>query len=46
MLSGVISDWLGYKNFFFWVLIATIPSFLVTFFVPFHNPEIDSSNPD
>jgi len=46
MLSGVISDWLGYENFFFWVLIATIPSFLVTFFVPFQNPEKDSSNPD
>ncbi len=38
MLSGYISDWLGYKNFFIWVLIATIPSFLVTFFVPFQNP--------
>lgn len=39
MLSGYISDWLGYKHFFIWVLVATIPSFLVTFFVPFHNPE-------
>jgi PAT family beta-lactamase induction signal transducer AmpG len=39
MLSGLISDWLGYRNFFLWVLVATIPSFLVSFFVPFHNPE-------
>ncbi len=35
MLSGLISDWLGYKHFFIWVLIATIPSFLMTWFVPF-----------
>jgi PAT family beta-lactamase induction signal transducer AmpG len=39
MLSGIISDWLGYRHFFLWVLVATIPSFLVSFFVPFHNPE-------
>ena len=39
MLSGLVSDWLGYKNFFIWVLIATIPSFLVSFFVPFTNPD-------
>ena len=39
MLSGYISDWLGYRHFFIWVLVATIPSFLVSFFVPFHNPE-------
>jgi PAT family beta-lactamase induction signal transducer AmpG len=44
MLSGYISDKLGYKVFFIWVLIATIPSFLVSFFVPFHNPEIDSQD--
>jgi MFS transporter, PAT family, beta-lactamase induction signal transducer AmpG len=35
MLSGLISDWLGYRHFFIWVMIATIPSFLVTWFVPF-----------
>lgn len=35
MLSGLISDWLGYRHFFIWVLIATIPSFLMTWFVPF-----------
>ncbi|MBN1852602.1 MAG: hypothetical protein JW829_07750 [Pirellulales bacterium] len=33
MLPGMISGWLqdlvGYENFFIWVLIATIPSFLV-----------------
>jgi PAT family beta-lactamase induction signal transducer AmpG len=35
MLSGYISDYLGYKKFFIWVMIATIPSFLVTIFVSF-----------
>lgn len=40
MLSGYISDFLGYKMFFAWVLIATIPSFLITYLVPFSNPEV------
>ncbi|HBG40959.1 MAG TPA: MFS transporter [Porphyromonadaceae bacterium] len=35
MLSGFISDAIGYKNFFLFVLFATIPAFLVTYFVPF-----------
>lgn len=35
MLSGFISDSIGYKNFFIFVLFATIPAFLVTYFVPF-----------
>jgi PAT family beta-lactamase induction signal transducer AmpG len=37
MLSGYLSDWLGYGNFFLWVIIATIPSFLATWFVPFRD---------
>ena len=39
MASGYLSDWLGYKNFFIWVLVATIPAFLVTVFVPFVYPD-------
>lgn len=35
MMSGFLSDFLGYKIFFIWVLLATIPSFLATYFVPF-----------
>ena len=35
MMSGYLSDFLGYKMFFMWVLIATIPSLLVAYFVPF-----------
>lgn len=34
MVSGIVSDYLGYKEFYIWVLIATIPAFLVTWFVP------------
>lgn len=40
MMSGFISDFLGYKIFFIWVLVATIPSFLAAYFVPFGNPDI------
>jgi PAT family beta-lactamase induction signal transducer AmpG len=40
MLSGYLSDFLGYKLFFAWVLLATIPSFLITYLVPFSNPEV------
>ncbi|MGM9759043.1 MAG: MFS transporter, partial [Parabacteroides sp.] len=35
MFSGFFSDWLGYKYFFVFTLIAMIPSFLVAYFVPF-----------
>ena len=34
MVSGFVSDYLGYKDFFLWVLIATIPAFLITWLVP------------
>lgn len=39
MISGFLSDYLGYKNFFIWVIIATIPSFLITWLVPFTEHE-------
>lgn len=35
MLSGYVSDWLGYRHFFIFVLFCTIPAFLITWFVPF-----------
>ena len=41
MISGFISDFLGYEHFFIWVMIATIPSFLITWSVPFR--EINKS---
>ncbi len=39
MVSGFLSDYLGYKEFFIWVMIATIPAFLVTWFVPLQKVE-------
>ncbi len=46
-LSGFVSDFLGYKHFFVWVLISTIPSFLVTWLVPFRHveEELDGAKP-
>ena len=35
MVSGLISDAIGYKWFFVFTLTATIPAFLITYFVPF-----------
>jgi len=40
-LSGFISDFLGYKHFFLWVMVATIPSFLVAWLVPFRETELE-----
>lgn len=38
MLPGMFSGWLqeiiGYQHFFVWVLIATVPGFIVTKFIP------------
>ena len=34
MVSGYVSDYLGYKEFFIWVLVSTIPAFLITWLVP------------
>ena len=44
MVSGYISDFLGYKLFFIWVLIATIPSFLITYLAPFNNQQPDEKS--
>ena len=35
MMSGYLSDWLGYKDFFIYVLIAAVPAFVITWFIPF-----------
>lgn len=35
MMSGYFSDLLGYRNFFIYVLLAAIPSLLITYFIPF-----------
>ncbi len=44
MISGYLSDLLGYKIFFMWVLIATIPSLLVAYFVPFSYNDTHKDN--
>ena len=35
MASGYLSDLLGYRDFFIYVLLSTIPAFLITYFIPF-----------
>ena len=35
MWSGWLQDHIGYRHFFVWVLVATIPSFIVTLWLPF-----------
>lgn len=42
MVSGWICDFVGYQNFFMFVLVATIPAILMTWFVPF---TYDENNP-
>ena len=34
MVSGWIQEQIGYTNFFIWTLIAAIPAFIVTYFIP------------
>lgn len=34
MVSGKLQEMLGYQSFFIWVLIATVPGFLVTALIP------------
>lgn len=33
MFSGAVQEWLGYQGFFLWVILSTIPGFLVPFLV-------------
>lgn len=39
--SGQLSDWLGYHDFFIWVMFATIPAFIVTWLAPLNKPATD-----
>jgi len=39
LVSGHLQQMLGYVNYFWFVMAATIPSFLVTWFAPFHHKE-------
>jgi PAT family beta-lactamase induction signal transducer AmpG len=33
MFSGAIQEWVGYQHFFLWVVLSTIPGFIVPFLV-------------
>jgi len=37
MVSGYIQEAIGYQNFFIWVCICTIPSFIVLKYLPFNS---------
>ncbi|MEM7151712.1 MAG: MFS transporter [Myxococcota bacterium] len=39
MASGPLADWLGYRHFFIFVMVATIPSLIAAWFAPFPNPQ-------
>ena len=38
MMSGWLQELIGYRHFFIWVVIATLPSFIILKFIPI-NPE-------
>jgi PAT family beta-lactamase induction signal transducer AmpG len=41
MASGPLAEWLGYKNFFLFVMLASVPSILAAWLAPFPNaPEV------
>jgi PAT family beta-lactamase induction signal transducer AmpG len=46
MISGFVSDYLGYKEFFIWVLISTIPAFLITWLVPLNSEALSETQND
>lgn len=43
VVSGYLQEMMGYVSYFVFVMIATIPSFLATWFAPFHHD--DGSEP-
>lgn len=38
-VSGHLQEMLGYVHYFIFVMVATIPSFIVTWYAPFHHKE-------
>lgn len=42
VVSGHLQEWLGYVHYFVFVMIATIPSFLATWFAPFYQDASDA----
>ena len=46
MLSGPIADWLGYRHFFVFVLVASIPSVIAAWRAPFPIDQKDAKQDD
>ncbi len=46
MLSGPVADWLGYRHFFLFVLVASIPSVIAAWKAPFPIDEKTESKDD
>jgi len=44
MFSGWLQELLGYQHFFIWVMLATIPGFLVTWLIPI-DPQFGKKRP-
>lgn len=44
MASGPLAQWLGYKGFFVFVMVASIPSVIAAWFAPFPNAEARASS--
>ena len=44
MISGYISDAIGYEKFFLWALVSAIPAFILTWILPFtHNDSSEAT---
>ncbi len=44
VVSGHLQEWLGYVAYFVLVMVATIPSFIATWFAPFHHAEASGAD--
>jgi PAT family beta-lactamase induction signal transducer AmpG len=43
MVSGHLQQSMGYVSYFWLVMVATVPSFIVTWYAPFHHEEARTS---
>jgi PAT family beta-lactamase induction signal transducer AmpG len=46
VLSGHLQEWMGYVSYFVFVMVATIPSFLASWFAPFHQDDGSAGSAD
>ena len=46
VVSGYLQEALGYIAYFWFVMAATIPSFIATWFAPFHHAEAHGADAD